>query len=108
MTMNARHVTEDAHVIIDPFHSTQWSRAGIDLLRRSHLHENIRVIEDYSYRAIPQLDREGERFDMVFLDGHHCLDYTLTDVLTSDRVLEIEAMGDPAELSDKGWFKRYF
>jgi methylmalonyl-CoA mutase N-terminal domain/subunit len=25
-----------------------------------------------------------------------------------DRVLEIEAMGDPAELSDKGWFKRFF
>jgi methylmalonyl-CoA mutase, N-terminal domain len=24
------------------------------------------------------------------------------------RVLEIEAMGDPAELSDEGWFKRYF
>jgi len=25
-----------------------------------------------------------------------------------DRVREIEAMGDPAELSDKGWFKRFF
>ncbi len=25
-----------------------------------------------------------------------------------DRVVEIEAMGDPAELSDKGWFKRLF
>jgi methylmalonyl-CoA mutase N-terminal domain/subunit len=25
-----------------------------------------------------------------------------------DRVLEIEAMGDPAELSDKGWFKGFF
>jgi methylmalonyl-CoA mutase N-terminal domain/subunit len=24
------------------------------------------------------------------------------------RVLEIEAMGDPAELSDKGWFKKFF
>jgi methylmalonyl-CoA mutase N-terminal domain/subunit len=24
------------------------------------------------------------------------------------RVLEIEAMGDPADLSDKGWFKRFF
>jgi predicted O-methyltransferase YrrM len=80
---------KDAHVIIDPFQSTQWSRAGIALLRRLNLHENTRVIEDYSYRAIPQLDREGERFDMAFIDGSHCLDYTLTDVLTSDRVLEI-------------------
>ena len=25
-----------------------------------------------------------------------------------DRVMEIEAMGDPAELSDKGWFKGFF
>jgi methylmalonyl-CoA mutase N-terminal domain/subunit len=36
---------------------------------------------------------------------------SLTDEMEKriwDRVLEIEAMGDPAELSDKGWFKRYF
>jgi predicted O-methyltransferase YrrM len=80
---------KDAHVIIDPFQSTQWSRAGIALLRRLNLHENIRVIEAYSYRAVPLLEREGERFDMAFIDGNHCLDYTLTDVLTADRVLEI-------------------
>jgi methylmalonyl-CoA mutase N-terminal domain/subunit len=36
---------------------------------------------------------------------------SLTDDMENriwDRVLEIEAMGDPAELSDKGWFKRFF
>jgi methylmalonyl-CoA mutase N-terminal domain/subunit len=36
---------------------------------------------------------------------------SLTDEMEKriwDRVLEIEGMGDPAELSDKGWFKRYF
>jgi methylmalonyl-CoA mutase N-terminal domain/subunit len=36
---------------------------------------------------------------------------SLTDEMEKriwERVLEIEAMGDPAELSDKGWFKRYF
>jgi methylmalonyl-CoA mutase N-terminal domain/subunit len=36
---------------------------------------------------------------------------SLTDEMEKriwSRVLEIEAMGDPEELSDKGWFKRYF
>jgi methylmalonyl-CoA mutase N-terminal domain/subunit len=36
---------------------------------------------------------------------------SLTDEMEKriwDRVLEIEAMGDPADLSDKGWFKEFF
>lgn len=80
---------KDAHVIIDPFQSSQWFNAGIALLKRLGLYENVKFIEDYSVSAIPQLEKEKYRFDFVFIDGSHCLDHTLTDLVTADRVLNI-------------------
>jgi len=80
---------KDAHVIIDPFQSSQWFNAGIALLKRLGLYENVRFIEDYSLSAIPQLEKDGYRFDFIFIDGSHCLDHTLSDLVTADRVLNI-------------------
>ena len=79
----------NAHIIIDPFQSTQWSNAGITLLKRLGLDSNVRTIEDYSLSAIPQLEKAGDRFDFAFIDGSHCLDYTLSDLVNADRVLKI-------------------
>jgi len=78
----------NAHTIIDPFQSTQWSNAGISLLKSLGLNRNVRTIEDYSLSAIPQLEKSGGRFDFAFIDGSHCLDYTLSDLVTADRVLD--------------------
>jgi len=80
---------DGAHVIIDPFQSTQWHNAGRAMLERLGLDRNIEVIENYSICVIPSLEKQGQRFDFVFIDGNHCLDYTLADVLASDRVLRI-------------------
>ena len=79
----------NAHIIIDPFQSAQWSHAGTTLLKRLGLNHNVQVIEDYSLSAIPQLETVGYRFDFAFIDGSHCLDYTLSDLVTVDRVLNI-------------------
>lgn len=80
---------KNAHVIIDPFQSSQWFNAGLALLKRLGLYENIKFIEDYSLSAIPRLEKEGHRFDFAFIDGSHCLDYMLSDLVTADRVLNI-------------------
>lgn len=77
----------NAHRIIDPFQSLQWQNAGRALLKRLGLDHNVSVTEDYSLRAIPELEKNGERFDFAFIDGNHCLDYTLSDLLLADRVL---------------------
>ena len=78
-----------AHVIIDPFQTTDWHGAGRALLHRLNLDSDTDVIEDYSLHAVPELERRGERFDFVFIDGNHCLDYVLSDVLVCDRVLNV-------------------
>ncbi len=85
----SRHVRGDCtHVAIDPFQSDDWQGAGLHLLRRLQLDRNLRLIEDFSIHAVPSLEKQGERFDLAFIDGNHCLDYTLADVLICDRVLE--------------------
>ena len=82
----------NAHRIIDPFQSQQWQNAGRALLKRLDLDHNVNVIEDYSHRAIPELEKNGERFDFAFIDGNHCLDYTLSDMLLADRVLHTRGL----------------
>lgn len=77
------------HTIIDPFQSSDWQGAGRHLLRRLELDTYVKVIENYSTHAVTDLEQEGETFDFVFIDGNHCLDYTLADVVVTDRVLEV-------------------
>jgi len=85
----ARRGEAQSHVIIDPFQSTEWKGAGRALLRRLNLEFGVEILEECSCVAVPLLERKGCLFDFVFIDGNHCMDYTLTDVLMTDRVLRI-------------------
>lgn len=78
-----------SHVIVDPFQTTDWGGGGRALLSRLGLADGVEIIEETSVSAVPQIEKAGRQFDFVFIDGNHCLDYTLADVLVSDRVLSI-------------------
>ena len=93
---------KDTHVIVDPYQFSQWHNAGKALLKRLDLYHNARVIEDYSLSAIPNLEKEGWKFDFAFLDGNHCLDYTLSDLVTTDRILNIGGLIALDDSSDFG------
>jgi len=80
---------QSQHVIIDPFQSSDWQGAGRHLLHRLSLDHYAHIIEDYSFHAVPNLGQENRRFDFVFIDGNHCMDYTLSDILVCARVLDI-------------------
>lgn len=86
---NTYDKTRNAHTIIDPFESSQWQNAGKALLKRLNLHHSVKVVEDYSLRAIPEMEKRGETFNFAFIDGNHCLDYTLSDLVLTDRVLHV-------------------
>ena len=90
------------HVIVDPYQFSQWHNAGKALLKRLDLYHNVKVIEDYSLSAIPNLEKDGWKFDFAFLDGNHCLDYTLSDLVTTDRVLNIGGLIALDDSSDFG------
>ncbi|MGD9318848.1 MAG: class I SAM-dependent methyltransferase [Desulfobacteraceae bacterium] len=93
---------KDTHVIVDPYQFSQWHNAGKALLKRLDLYHNVKVIEDYSLSAIPNLEKDGWKFDFAFLDGNHCLDYTLSDLVTTDRVLNIGGLIALDDSSDFG------
>jgi predicted O-methyltransferase YrrM len=78
-----------SHVIVDPFQASEWKGAGRALLKRLNLETGVEILEDYSYSAVPLLEKQGYAFDFVFIDGNHCMDYTLADVLLADRVLKV-------------------
>ena len=78
-------------VAIDPFQSTDWhgigrrlaeatvAAAGADVL-------SFRCIEELSAWALPQLERQGERFGLIFVDGYHRFDDVLLDVTAAIRL----------------------
>jgi predicted O-methyltransferase YrrM len=84
-------------VSIDPFQNrdvpgvdTAYNIRGagmrnIEAAGLSHMH---RLIEDYDYIAMPQLVRDGEKFDLVFIDGYHSFDYTFLDFFYADLLLK--------------------
>jgi predicted O-methyltransferase YrrM len=76
------------HTVIDPQQSSAWRAAGLSNLERAGFGAIVSVIEDPSYRALPQLEAEGRRFDFAFIDGVHTFDYALTDFFLVDKVLK--------------------
>jgi len=83
------HDEKAVHWIMDPFQSTQWQGAGRHLLRRLELDFRVHLLEEPSIHALPKLESQGVKADFVFIDGNHCMDYVLADVLLSDRILNI-------------------
>jgi predicted O-methyltransferase YrrM len=81
-----------AHTAIDPFQSADWhgigaAQAGALAARagaRSPL--SFTLIEDRSDRALVDLERAGQRCDLVFIDGYHRFDDALADFTLSARL----------------------
>jgi predicted O-methyltransferase YrrM len=77
------------HTIIDPFQKSWWKSVGVTNLRRADL-SNFDLLEKKSEFALPILLSEGEeQFDLIFLDGWHTFDHTMTDAFYASRLLKI-------------------
>ena len=71
------------HTAIDPVQRSYWHGIGLTLaIESSPLladSNGFRLIEDRSDRAATDLVREGESFDLIFIDGNHRYDDVLVD-----------------------------
>ena len=74
------------HVIIDPFQSTTWHGIGVANLDRAGV-DFYELLEQPSELALPELLRDGARFDLVFIDGLHSFDQTLLDLYYANRLI---------------------
>lgn len=76
------------HVAIDPDERTEWRSVGIFNVERAGLQDLFRFCEEPSELALPGLIREGETFDVAFIDGLHRFDGVLMDFMFVDKLLQ--------------------
>ena len=93
------------HIAIDPNQhggvwGDSWDGIGMANLRRSGYDHIVRLIEEPSYRALPVLERSGQRIDFAFIDGWHTFDFTLVDFFFIDRILKV---GGVVAFDDADW-----
>ncbi len=76
-------------ISIDPFQTEQWKNEGLKFLKKLKLEKNHTLIQTKSYEALPELLKNGDKFDFIFIDGWHTFDYTLIDFFYSDLLLKV-------------------
>jgi predicted O-methyltransferase YrrM len=77
------------HTAIDPCQRLEFRGLGLLNLERAGLASLLECIEEEDARALPDLERRGDRFDLVFIDGLHMFDYTLLDFFHADRLARV-------------------
>jgi predicted O-methyltransferase YrrM len=63
------------HTAIDPLQQTLWHGIG----ERLSLETPFRFIPKYSTDAMVELSRQGEKFELIFIDGDHKFDSAFVD-----------------------------
>jgi predicted O-methyltransferase YrrM len=75
-----------SHTAIDPFQTSSYQGRGIENVRRAGF-PFFEVIEQPSEIALPDLLKNGKRYDMALIDGLHTADQTLLDFYYLDRMI---------------------
>lgn len=82
-----RPAAERRHVAIDPHQSSYWKRVGVRHLVEAGFGNMINLREDLSFRVLPELEREGLKIDLAFIDGWHTFDFAFVDFFFIDKLL---------------------
>ena len=77
---------ERIHVAIDPFQA-DLDDAALVQIESEGLDRHFRFMREPSYAALPQLLRDGERFDIIYIDGSHHFDHVFIDLFYAGRLL---------------------
>jgi predicted O-methyltransferase YrrM len=93
------------HIVIDPYqcgaesidfvagteHTMRVGFDGLGLLNleRAGYAALIEFHGEPSFRALPALERSGQRIDFAFIDGWHTFDYAMLDFFYVDRLLHV-------------------
>lgn len=78
--------SQSEHVAMDPFQDG-FHNIGVQNIRKLGLEDRLTLHRDYSHVVLPQLLKEGKKFDFVFIDGDHKFDGIFIDFFYSDLLL---------------------
>lgn len=77
------------HIAIDPLQEIDFNSIGLLNIQRARLDYRLAFHLAPSFEIMPQLNRAGEKFDLIFIDGMHTFDYTLVDFFFADLLLNV-------------------
>ena len=75
------------HVAVDPYQQESWRGAGLVTLREAGVEGIVEVIEEESQLALPELARQGNQFDLAFIDGDHRFEGVFLDLVFMARLV---------------------
>jgi predicted O-methyltransferase YrrM len=77
----------DRHVAIDPFQA-DYDSCGLKNIERLGLSANLEFHADFSHSVLPQLLKQGRRFEFMFIDGDHKFDGQFIDFYYASFLIE--------------------
>jgi predicted O-methyltransferase YrrM len=75
------------HVAMDPFEISDWHGIGLTKVEELKMDSFFRFVPEYDLFAIPDLAREKQKFDVIFIDGDHRFDYVFLDFTLADYII---------------------
>ena len=75
-------------VVMDPDQNTGWRGVGIQQIATAGFSDLIDFREESSQQVLPDLVRQGQRFEIAFIDGWHTFDHALVDFFYVDQLLD--------------------
>jgi predicted O-methyltransferase YrrM len=76
------------HLAMDPFQSTRFDDAGLELLANAGLSQMVDFRPQRSELVLPALLAEGRQFDFAFVDGNHRFDWVYVDLVFVGRLVK--------------------
>lgn len=93
-------VKTEKHYVIDPNQTSKWGSIGMQNVIRAGYGSLVKLREQMSHLALPEMLQEGLQFDFVFVDGWHVYDQVLVDFFFIDKLLKI---GSYIVFDDANW-----
>lgn len=93
LTLAASHqeiekVPSKQHVAIDPFQSTVWDNVARQLVDKAALSGYVDIRENYSHIVLPEMAKDGKKFELIYIDGSHLFEDVFIDFYYSNRLLK--------------------
>ena len=87
------HTPANQHTAIDPFQQFQlYDEAGVYAVERAGLGDFLDYHAEFSEFVLPQILREGRRYDFIYIDGSHLFENVLIDAFYCARLLNDDAL----------------
>ena len=78
--------TGDVHTVMDPFQN-HYGRQALKNVEACGFGEKLTFLEEYSHHVLPEMVKDGKKYDVIFIDGDHKFDGIFVDFYYADMLV---------------------